>query len=599
VSERKARVRKPKSTEPSLFGPESVSDPNAEPQLILTSSFAIGPLLSRGCLLGLNESPGEPHLFSPMLQSRAPLPASWVDVIVSTARNVIPIAIQLRPNKSVRNIALGDAKIGVDAVCLSDVAALLFRNEKELVRFSSLEFGNYSIDSARIPVRVDARAFSNPNAERPADPDSDAVQESRDQSGGPVEENAQVLSAVRRADSLAGFTTYLLSSSPGRHSWMRGVQAVAHGQPKWSDEASWAERLAAVICGGILAPCDVDSALLAATVDVIFNLPVEDGWPAEKVLSEVRRLALTHIGAENTTATRDIELWTERARDVLNAKTEPSSLSDDAHVTQRSVLLLLLRGDVDAIATDRRSSGGRLRPGPNVVGLASALAAYRSGARALPASCKSGPPGEASGRLIRYVGEIFAGLLAGDSKSLFPSGIPRAKVAYRRIATLQGEWVTTVNERELSRIPASFDTGLERLLTMGRHLGFDFVEHGDTGLETDVTQANGKQRPVYVKVLKAEAASSIVRFSSPTLELKGVNSRSRLPKEFLLNLLVRNADPDMNCRFAVDDEEGLVVVLVDQLLGTLDEAEFRQHVQHVADVASKFEMSRAARHDVS
>ena len=35
-----------------------------------------------------------------------------------------------------------------------------------------------------------------------------------------------------------------------------------------------------------------------------------------------------------------------------------------------------------------------------------------------------------------------------------------------------------------------------------------------------------------------------------------------------------------------------IVALVDQLLATLDEAELKQHVQHVAQVADEFELSR-------
>jgi hypothetical protein len=98
---------------------------------------------------------------------------------------------------------------------------------------------------------------------------------------------------------------------------------------------------------------------------------------------------------------------------------------------------------------------------------------------------------------------------------------------------------------------------------------------------------------VYLDLLQSErSGGAVVRFSSPTLKLVGTNSRSRLPKEFLLDLLIRNASPEMNCRFAIVDDDSTIVALVDQLLAKLDEAELKQHVQHVAQVADEFELAR-------
>jgi hypothetical protein len=177
--------------------------------------------------------------------------------------------------------------------------------------------------------------------------------------------------------------------------------------------------------------------------------------------------------------------------------------------------------------------------------------------------------------------------------TLLPSSLSPPVISYRPIRTLQGEWIVTISSGEVARRVAEFDRGLERLLTMGRHLGFEFEEHGTSGLVTQVTRPNGHRRPVYLDLLQREQSSgAIVRFSSPMLNLVGLQSRARLPKEFLLDLLVRNSSPEMNCRFAIVDADSVIVALVDQLLATLDEAELKQHVQHVAQVADDFELSR-------
>ena len=576
----------------------------AAPQLVLVSSFAIGPLLARGCLVADDDelaAAGSQLGVGKLLVGAAPVQSSWINAVEHSARNTIPIAIQLRPGRSIRLLRPAGSSRSIEAVCLSDTLALLFRTQKELSRFSAVEFGNYSLEALRIPMKVDASAFDQASGSESTSTLGSQVEngDSGSVHKPPAElevADVEVLRvALRRADSLAGAVAYLLTSSPGRHSWMRGVKALSDGGPQWSADSSWPEKTMAAVMRVIPEVSDADRALLLATVDVVSTLPVEQGWPTDQVLSDVRRRAMDYTTTAGESATKEIALWADRAREVLEARAEPHSLSDDAHVVSRAILLLLLRGDLENIVNGIATSVGRQRPGLHVLGVASCLAAFRTGARALPSRCKTGVDGEGSGRLLDYVGELFAGYLQSESSSLFPPGVPRPELSYRRIRTLQGEWVTKVNTREISRIPAVFDTGLERLFSMGRDLGFEFEEHGESGLATRVVSSDGRQRPVYLRVLKGDsAAGAVVRFSSPTLRVTGVKSRSRLPKELLLDLLERNADPEINCRFAIEQDEGpVVVVLVDQLLGTLDEAEFQKHVVHVAQVASSFDLSHA------
>jgi len=83
----------------------------------------------------------------------------------------------------------------------------------------------------------------------------------------------------------------------------------------------------------------------------------------------------------------------------------------------------------------------------------------------------------------------------------------------------------------------------------------------------------------------------MVRFSAPALTLLSVGPKPRLTRDLAFNLLKRNADPGMSCRFAINDRSTEVLVLVDQLLSTLDDAEFVHHIEHVAKVAADFKLA--------
>lgn len=585
MTEPSRRPRKRKTAEPSLFRNRGEASYDGPALKVLSSNFTLGPLLARGCLVSSDAGPGPFTTTSERFEEGA------VTSLIGSARNVIPIGIELKTGRTVRSVASPHVDGAIEALCFSDVEAILFRNEKEKARFTSVEFSNYSLETLNLPCKVSSDSFPVPEDTALA------------VSVAPAEPSiaSDLSAALRRAESLAGLVAYFFNASPGRAGWMRGVQALTGNVRRGSSSGvSWPERISRAVGERTSPARESDDVLLAATIEVLSRLPVEDGWPSHEVLRQIRDAAARLIPAEDQKATRDIEIWADRALEILDAKAEPSSLADDAHVLPRAALLLLLRGDIDAIFAGIAASTGNQKAGPQVLGIAGALAAYRAGLRALPNRCKSGPDRAASTTMLSFLGELFLALLQSGANDLFPANLPRPQVTYRRIKALQGEWVVDIEGTECARIPATFDSGLERLLTMGRDLGFEFEEHGDSGLVTKVVTSDGKSRPVYLKVLKGETVGgAVVRFSSPTLKLVGPNSKSKLSKEVLLNLLIRNADADMNCRFAIEDDESVIVVLVDQLLGTLDEAEFRKHVHHVAHVAADFEFGRATVAEVS
>ena len=577
---------------------------NGSPVVVLSSNFSIGPLLARGALL---PDAYEGDTFSGLAGTdrlrwaRGALPAAWVAALVESARNVIPIAIRLRLGRGVRRLAIPGYPDKIDGVCASDVAGMFFRTEKERRRFESVEFSNYDVAGVSMRFGVDALLFESTVDER-RDRVEDLVQAvgAPDYGvGGDVARAAaaradDVSRAVRAADSVTGLLAFLLTASPGRRIWMQGVQRLFAKKVK-GPATSWPERLTSGMLGNPIDASTIERALLTGIVDVMARYPVEDGWPAEEVLAEVTAEATGRIGPEDEGAVEDLERWASRAGDVLASRAQPQSLADDGFILQRASLLLLLRGDLESLARGETEGIGPRYPGALVRGTASALAALRTGLRAMPARYKRAADSGAPGHWLAYLGEVFVALLQTAKRPrLLPPECPVPTVTYRSIRPLQGEWIVSIASREVSRTPVAVDHGLERLLAMGQHLGFEFQEHGDNGLVTTVSFGDAAKRPVYLELIRiGHGGGPMVRFSAPALKVVSVGSRRRrITRDVAFDLLKRNADPGMNCRFAVNENVTEVLVLVDQLLATLDEAEFLQHVKQVARAAEDFELTQ-------
>lgn len=601
------RKPRPKRTgsKGSLFGDAETAERRKSQIVVLSSNFTIGPLLARGCLLpdALEGDAISDAGASTRLQwSTGPIPAGRVAALVASARNVIPIGIRLSAGCQVRQISVSGQPDPVECISVSDVEQLFFQNDKDRARFESLEFSNYALAATGLAIGVDAALFEGVGEDAARHSPSDAGESANATASAadgpgvaapPGSALGETAGAIRKADCRAGLLAFLLTGSPGWRVWMYGVERLFAKKAKSIEGSTWPERIASAALAVSREATSVDDALLAAVVEVLPKYPVEGGWPGEQILAEIAQGAKARILSDDDRALREVTRWSERAADVLASKAEPQSLADNGYVIQRATLLLLLRGEIDGILEGKDSADGPLRPGPQVLGAATALAAMRTGLRALPARYKATSDSQAPGRLLAYLGETFLRVLQEPTQSsLIPPPLATPSIVYRSIRTLQGEWIVTISSKEVARTVAEFDRGLERLLTMGRHMGFEFEEHGLNGLVTQVTRPDGRRRPLYLDLLQRDKGGAVVRFSSPTLKLVGTNSRARLPREFLLDLLVRNSSPEMNCRFAIVDDDSVIVALVDQMLATLDEAELKQHIQHVAQVADEFELSR-------
>lgn len=566
--------------------------------VVLSTNFTIGPLFSRGCLLPpAVEDPEYPSgsQWRTLQRAKGAIPRAWSEAIAQGARNVFPIGVRLKRGRDVRCIPIDGGKVAIDAIGLADVERLLFRSQSELERFSGLEFSNYDSSDVGRLAAVEVSAFEavdptpQDKASRPVTEDSPPVANEHNELVQP-EVPASVRDAVRLADCRTAIVAFLFTSSPGKPAWMREIEMLG-SRKRGQSGGTWPGAVISAMTGEIPGLPPVERALLMAAVSRLRQLPLEAGWPAELLLREVSEDAIGALRSDGHESSRDcdaVELWRSRAADVLSSRAEPHSMSDDAFQLQRALLFLLLRGDLESMGEPVTGRVGGIGPGPTVQGIAGLLAAYRTGVRSMPSRYKKSTAG--SPKWLEYLGDAFMAFAgSAGTQGIIPAELPLPRAKYRTVRALQGEWIVSLGREEIARVPLVVDPALERLLAIGRQLGFDFQEHGEEQLVAIVPQPNNRSREVYVQILSGtDAGGQMVRFYTKPLATS-LPARNKKPsRETAVRLLELNAAPNMACRFAIDSNSE-VVVLADQLLATLDDDEFRHHVAHVADIAGRFE----------
>ena len=595
----------PDNVTPDLpFGDSNVDDTSGI-EYVLCSNWSIGPLLARGCLL----PPGAGDLTEisffdeqhrdALLFSRRSIPAGWCAALRESRRNTFPIGIRLRGS----GMRLGKSPTDMSgrAISIGDVDALVFSDSKEMKNFSSMAFADLDPMGLGVTLEVVPEVFEG------SDPDeeSEQPQTTAVAAHSPTDDPARI--QLRRADALAALRAVLLAAAPGTRPW---VESLLRTSGKAGDvegeEGAWvAAIMRGILTSGEEKEQSLESALLAGCSSVLLEeFGLEAGWPATEVLARIeeatrRRCADDVLAADGPT----FERWSERCREVLEARVEPQPLRDDRSVGLRAIIFLLLRAEIEPILETQsgEDSGTVLEVGPQVRTLAACLAAVRTGLRSLPSELKILKGSVEPRSWTDYLGR---GVLAhlGYESELRRTDADALTANYRTIGLLQGEWVLAEGGRELTRKPREVDPALTRLAAMGRELGYDLAEHGDAALGVSLRWPDGRGQPVFLGVRRDNVgASPIVRFWSPALDVssggKGAKkwptpALNKTKKTFLLYLLERNASPDLSCRFAISREEEAVIVLVDQLLATLDDQEFQQQIEHVARVADDFERER-------
>jgi hypothetical protein len=139
---------------------------------------------------------------------------------------------------------------------------------------------------------------------------------------------------------------------------------------------------------------------------------------------------------------------------------------------------------------------------------------------------------------------------------------------------------------------AEVDPRLLRISAMSKQLGYELSEDGYGRLQISVPLKEGSRAVAIELLASSNIAYDIVRFRCEVGMEDAGPKRSRTKrtnhgKKVLQALLEANSQRSMSCRFALNPETGGIGALVDQPLGTMDEEEFRWHLENVAHAAGE------------
>lgn len=561
---------------------------------VASSNWSIGSFLARGammcpalgeetgCTFFDNEHPGT------LLVSKGGIPSAWCEGIRKGAKNAYPIAVEMK-REAAQSLSTDDPCLGVS---LLEVERLVFESQRDADLLLGQGFSEWDLEELGLPWGVEPGIFGEGKAlsSKAADEIASLVGE-KDEGG------------LAAADGLAAAIAIMPSALPGRATWMSLYEQAWLG--KLTDEGREARWMRAMLSGARpeydAEESTIEEALLAATSHLLVTqYGTSVGWPATEVLEAVVLKTKSCCEPEELKKGSTIlDGWAKRCLEILGARSDPPNLLDQGQIPMRAVLLLLLRGNVEAILSGSEGTGV-LRIGQEVKALAAVLASFRAGLRHVPYRLKVGGSEGRGIDLVGALGERFLAELKSEKALPQKGKSSEVSVKYRRIGVLSGEWVVKRGSAELLRKTRDVNPELRRAYTMGLSLGYDLEEYGEEGLTTRFEWGDGRAQPVYIELLKAsEAKDTTLRFWSPALSVAPrrnpktptwpTSKLKALKIDGLVELLEKNAQPGMRCRYGIDRSRQAVVVIVDQLLSTLDEEEFRQHLEHVAAVADEYE----------
>ncbi|MDE0307404.1 MAG: hypothetical protein OXI87_21365 [Albidovulum sp.] len=567
---------------------ETMDDRDKESQVLyLSSNFSIYPLFSRGCLYPPALELGDEYEFPAPHADRfvgfvPSLPETIVKNFQKSARNLFPIAIA---TKSKYHREIESTRITIP---LSDVQQLIFRNEQELKLFELSPYMDVDMPSIAVTRAIDASVFkgtiSKPTEELP--PNSNLLEQSL------------IRTAFRKANTYGGFLCGLMFSMPGKRMWFDFFNNASSATPQAPPDADLKEMsVLAQICFDLAVPVRREcweEAVLDIAARQLLDLEISEGWPAKCILSDVTNKSidlLSDRGLES--AKKQLNGWVDRSSRVLDDEAPLPPLNDDGSIVLRALLLLLVRKSTESLLKLRPSHGAG-RVGEKVWRLSFALASFHEGLRVLPSKLKFfGSPEQARARM-EFLGEAVEHCIkySIDKQLVRSSGAVSMEEFVDSGRNQLG--ISWNGVRILSR-PLEVSPALEKAASDCRYYGFEVGKVGDEFFEVSSGVDVQLDTNVQVSVLHdAASGSELLRFKAiaislattrstrPEKPLKALVKSRRLKKESLISMLISNAEESQNCRVAIQTDPLAVVVIVDQMLDTMDREECVAHLRNVS-----------------
>jgi hypothetical protein len=466
---------------------------------------------------------------------------------------------------------------------VSDIKVLHFRSNEELEDFQARGFEN--VPQQNFICEVSPALFDiNSKTKEAAAAISEAIQPGAVSTG-----SAALERAANLADRWAGGFAMLLQCLPTGSAWCKGVEEIAResyqdarrerrdsgpGQPGWLVDA--VARMAVVEDTSNKNLATIDMLLFDRALAVVSGMDSAKGWDPLLVLEEIAALDLA-----DTQPDVSIAEWKNICSEVLNNQREASSLGfgDAKSVVKRALLLLLLRPGPNDIVGSIQSS---LQVGARVRALASFLSGVRVGFEGL-ANEKKGDADRyfaisqlKSAQINRkIVGPTYAAMQQSISDFLAVSHEKIGLAGHRRTISAGG--------RKLLHADIEPALALRRVRDTAESLGLS-CSYDDQYLELrlDVSGlSESKVKIICVTNIGATDDDGYVRIWAPFMDLSKQSGKRWLTKARLMELMVRNADPELHCSLAISWELESVVALVDQFAATLDEKELELHIRSI------------------
>lgn len=576
--------------------------PQAAPsRMVLSTSYHVFPLFARGCLIVLprpmeGDDAKRPDVLD-LVEVEGPAPRNWIAALEDTGRNAMPVLLELKAGRAVHRAQTTYGPIS--ALTIDDVQAILFRSTEELRRFRSWPFEDVDVGMAKVEWASAPELFDADEIELPVERHE------------PVERYAldALEDRIRRVDMYMGGLAHLVTSIQEDSSAIDVVTRLLNVELDSHAAEGIPPRLEAAFTAGAALLGDVDSLvrrvdgpntdtlILTATCQVLVHYATKQGWPSKEILDAIHDRARAVVEAHGLDGEREqLETWYQFSRSAID---DPSKypLGDSGSLVRRAVLLLLLRGTLENIVADANKADPH-SIGPRVRRIAMDLAALRTGLSALP-SKEKGPKASDPGDMLSWLGRTYVSLVLDDDS--LAEDRRRVVATYVDSADLRGRWRFSVDSRVLFEVPADVPRGLRKVAEDCRYYGYSVKAHDPQTLivkdgpfeplacPVEVTLIQGQTRTDDDEVrFMAKIASLGPRSGDGTQDAREAAAVKKVTKNYLWSLLTANVADVHHCRIGIEPSTTDLVVLVDQLLSTMDRDECIAHLKNVSNVATKF-----------
>ncbi|MFV1468253.1 hypothetical protein VBY75_11275 [Idiomarina sp. HB] len=312
-----------------------------------------------------------------------------------------------------------------------------------------------------------------------------------------------------------------------------------------------------------------DQAIIFSLLPILRDIKFEDGIDPVSLLDKL----VFSLEAQASELGEDTLKWAQYVKRAIEGEQEVPALADERDIFKRSVLLFLLRPDIERLEKVKSSS---ISPGPAVLSIAAFLAGFSLGLT------RMGPD---------YKGEYRS--FNRFTKSLIDSLWCKSHLALNIVLepTPYGTAeVYEVNREVLLKLEVRQNVVLARVLNQAKSAGYDLqYNYENQELYYAFDMGKGRKQTIYIELITPLAPGfDVIRFVSPCMDLSGKN-RNKLKKDVAVDFLKRNCVESMYCGFAYSERRKAIVAQAMQIVRTMDDDEFVTLLKYVAKVADEYE----------